>query len=270
MNDTILKIEDLCIKALQGCDEVLLVDDINMEIRRNSICCIVGNSGSGKSLVATSIMAIFADNIRASGNIYFNGDNLLSLPQKSLYKIRGRQIGIVMQNCTGSLNPLLKNGKQLQLVMKNYYKKNERQRAIEILKQVELEHPEQVLNQYPHELSGGMKQRFLTAIGMVNSPELLIMDEPTKGMDVILRNQIAEMIEKVYQTTGTTILLITHDLELAHKLSNYCYVMSKGKTVEANKTKVLFEQPNSSVFKELLASEQKLSMFFSGKEREIC
>lgn len=264
MRDSILKIEGLCINAAQDGHDVALVNDINIEIKRNSICCIVGNSGSGKSLVATSIISIFADNLRVSGAIYFNGVDLLSLPPKELDKIRGKQIGIVVQNCAGALNPLLKNGKQLRLVMKKYHKGNEKQKAIEVLRRVELGEPGKILNQYPHELSGGMKQRLLTAIGMVNAPDLLIMDEPTKGMDVILRNQIAAMIEKVYKETDTTILLITHDLELAYKLSDYCYVMSRGSIVEENNTKLLFNHSNSSVFKELLNSEQKMSSFFRG------
>lgn len=271
MSDTILQIKGLSIKVKGNENTVTeLVNHINMEIKRNSICCIVGNSGSGKSLVATSIMGIFAENLHVSGNIYFNDEDILTLPQKRLEKIRGKQIGIVMQNCAGSLNPLLKNGKQLRLSMKNYHRGKERQRAIDVLEQVELKPPEQILRQYPHELSGGMKQRLMTAIGMVNSPTLLIMDEPTKGMDVILRNQIADMIEKLYKNTHTTILLITHDLELAHKLSDYCYVMSDGEIVEENETQALFKQANSDVFKKLITSEQKMTCFFDGKGREQC
>lgn len=269
MNDTILQINSLSIKAGDSQGRTTeLIKHINMKVKRNSICCIVGNSGSGKSLIAMSVMGIFADNLEVNGTIYFNGEDLLNVSNKKPETIRGKQIGIVMQNCAGALNPLLKNGKQLRSVMKNYFRGRERQRMIEVLRQVELTCPEQVLKQYPHELSGGMKQRLMTAIGMVNSPSLLIMDEPTKGMDFILRNQIADMIKKLHKDSCMTILLITHDLELAYKLSDYCYVMSDGKIVEENETGRLFEKSESNVFRNLLASERKMTCFFRGKDEQ--
>lgn len=254
MNDVILRIENFSIETT----ELKLLKNINMKVKRKSICCIVGNSGSGKSLAAKSILGIFSDNLRVSGNIYF--DDEFPLTERKLEKIRGKQIGIVMQNCAGSLNPLLKNEKQLRLVMKNFHKGNERERMREVLEQVDL--PERILKQYPHELSGGMKQRLMIAIGIINAPKLLIMDEPTKGMDLILRNRIADMIEKLHKADNMSVLLITHDLELAHKLSDYCYVMDGGEVVEENETPILFKHCESAVLKKLISSEQKMSRFF--------
>ncbi len=270
MNDVILNIDKLNIKAISDKETTTLISDISISVKKNSICAIVGNSGSGKSLVATSSMGIFAENLLVNGRIFFKDNDMLNLSERNLEQIRGRQISIVMQNCAGSLNPLLKNGKQLRLVMKNYHKNNEQKRMLEVLNQVELKNPEQILNLYPHELSGGMKQRLMTAIGMVNYPDLLIMDEPTKGMDMILRNQIANMIAKLHKETNITILLITHDLELAHKLSDYCYVMSEGKIVEENRTKLLYEQQTSNTFKKLLAAEEKMTSFFNEKGSVVC
>lgn len=263
MNESMLKIENLFISAINKTESVTLVNNINMEVKENSICCIVGNSGSGKSLLATTILGIIENNLQTNGKIYFKGEDILQLKEKRLREIRGRQIGIVMQNCTGSLNPLLKNGKQLHLVMKNRYKGNAKERAQEVLRQVELQNHEEIVNQYPHELSGGMKQRLMTAIGMIYSPNLLIMDEPTKGLDVILRNQMATMIDALHTQTKTTILLITHDLELANKLSDYCYVMNKGEIVAEGNTKELFNNTTNNAFFDLLSAERKISSFFT-------
>ncbi len=270
MGNELLKIKNLKITIKESNAEEHLVDGVDLSVKKNSICALVGNSGCGKSLIASSIVGVLAENLYTEGDVIYRGENLLTLTEKQLNSIRGKQIGIVMQNCAGSLNPLIKNGKQLSLVIRahGYHGESPKKIALRVLEQVKLECPERILREYPHQLSGGMKQRLLTAIGMCSSPKLLIMDEPTKGMDVILRNQVVGMIGRLHRETGVTILLITHDLNMAHKLSDYCYVMNKGRIVTHGETNVLFASNKDPNLVGLLAAEHQLTRFFTEAEKE--
>jgi peptide/nickel transport system ATP-binding protein len=271
MGENFLEIRKLKIQTGNSMPSKVLVDEVDLSITKNTICALVGNSGSGKSLVALSVIGILAENLTVEGEILFQGRNMLSLPEKHLNTIRGRQIGIVMQNCAGSLNPLLKNGRQISLILREHYPsmKNIGEITVNALKKVRLQNPEQVMNGYPHELSGGMKQRLLAAMGMACSPNLLIMDEPSKGMDLILRNQIADMILMLRRETGITILLITHDLEMAYKLSDYCYVMKEGKISTHGDTRSLFDTAADRALSALLTAEREMNRFFSGRGVEV-
>lgn len=234
-----------------------------MVITRGAVCALVGDSGSGKSLIASSIMGILAENLTVEGEVLFRGRNLLSLTERQLHAIRGKQIGIVMQSTAGSLNPLLSNGRQMALVIREHCPNKDVHRiAVEALEKVRLQNPEQILRQYPHQLSGGMKQRLLTAIGIAGSPDLLIMDEPTKGLDLTLRGQIADMIDRLHRETGVTILLITHDMEMAYRLSDTCYVLRRGAVTARGKTRPLFDMAADQTLSELLGAEQALAGYF--------
>jgi peptide/nickel transport system ATP-binding protein len=260
----ILKINGLKIAAAKGNERIPLVKGVDLSIKRHSLYALVGESGSGKSLLAGSIVRALAENLTTEGEIYYEDQNLLALSEKELNKIRGRQIGIVFQSSAASLNPLVKNGAQVSLVLRGrcVSRSAKRNKIIDLIKKVRLEEPERVMKEYPHQLSGGMKQRLLTAIGISGNPELLILDEPTKGMDVVLRNQIASSIYELHQKQGMTVLLITHDLELAAKLSDYCCVMDDGRIVACGETKNLFETSQNPVLLSLLNAERKMTDFF--------
>ena len=264
MGKKLLEIRGLSIVIKKKGQGSLLVDAVDLEIAPRTICALVGDSGCGKSLIASSVMGILAENLCAKGNVYFKGTDLLTLSERKRNTIRGKQIGIVMQNCAGSLNPLLKNGRQLELVIKEHREKGASSQEIarNVLKQVRLSPPDQIIKAYPHQLSGGMKQRLLTAIGIGSSPELIIMDEPTKGLDLILRNQIADTIHTLHRETGITILLITHDLEMAYKLSDECYVMKKGRIAAHGETRMLFDEAKDETLSGLLAAEKRMTRFF--------
>jgi ABC-type dipeptide/oligopeptide/nickel transport system ATPase component len=264
-----LYIKKLRIKTNDSTPAKVLIDGVDFSIAQNTICALVGDSGGGKSLMALSVMGIFAENLCLNGEILFQGKNLLALTEKELNTVRGRQIGIVMQNCAGSLNPLLKNGRQLSLVIREHFplKRKTLEIAMTALEKAQLQNPGQALNQFPHHLSGGMKQRLLTAMGMSCSPELLVMDEPGKGMDLVLRNQIAAMILTLRKETGMAILLITHDLEMAYKVSDYCYVMREGKISAHGETRPLFDTPTDTTLSRLLAAEREMNRFFMGERQ---
>ena len=264
MGKNLLEIRKLRIQTTDSKPAKVLVDGVDLSIAENTICALVGNSGSGKSLLALSVMGIFVENLCLNGEILFQGKDLLALTEKELNTVRGRQIGIVMQNCAGSLNPLLKNGRQLSLIIREHCpsKKKTLEIAVKALEKAQLQNPGQVLKQFPHHLSGGMKQRLLTAMGMSCSPALLIMDEPGKGMDLVLRSQIAAMILALRKETGMTILLITHDLEMAYKLSDYCYVMGEGKITAQGETRPLFDTAPDATLSRLLAAEGEMNRFF--------
>lgn len=264
MPDSILDIRDLRVTMKKSTGPAL-VNGINLSIERGSICALVGDSGSGKSLIASSVMGILADNLNCSGEILFDDENLLGLTEKRLRTIRGKQIGVVMQNCAGSLDPLLKNGRHLSMAVRAHCLPGEdvRGRCLALLRGVRLSEPEQVMRQYPHQLSGGMKQRLLTAISLAGRPEFLIMDEPTKGLDLTLRDQTREMIDTVRREAGITILLITHDLELAEALSDDCYVIRRGEITAHGPTKTLFREAQDETLAGLLLAEHQMNGFFT-------
>lgn len=268
MSKPLLEIRGLTIQAENQDGRSILVDGVSLEIAEHTICALVGDSGSGKSLVASSILGILAGNLTATGEILFQGRNLLSLTEKQLGDIRGRQIGIVMQNTAGSLNPLAKNGRQLSMVLRGHCadKKDIHTSAVRALEKVRLPGPEQIMRAYPHQLSGGMKQRFLTAMGISGSPALLILDEPTKGLDLVLRKQITGMISSLHAETGIAILLITHDLELAGHLAEDCTVMRGGRVTSYGRTRQLFEALDDAVLSDLLAAERELSGYYWREE----
>lgn len=247
-----------------------LVNGVDLAVGNGSICALVGDSGSGKSLLAAAIVGVLAENLEAAGEILFAGTDLLSLPEKRLDAVRGRRIGIVMQNCAGSLDPLLKNGRHLSMAVQAHRRPGEdvRETCLALLRQVGLENPAQVMRQYPHQLSGGMKQRLQMAIGLAGRPELLILDEPTKGLDLVLRRQTADMIEAIRRETGVTILLITHDMELAYHLSDHCYVIRNGKITTHGATRALFGSASDPTLAGLLDAERQMNGFFPGNTME--
>jgi peptide/nickel transport system ATP-binding protein len=265
MKQNILEIRELKVAEKRRDNRSLIVKGVDLTIRENTICSLVGKSGSGKSLLAASIMGILASNLYSEGEILYRDKKLFELSKEQLNRIRGKHIGIVMQNCSCSLNPLVKNGRQLSIVLKEHLSKKDRRnkQAEELLRSVKLENPRSVMNRYPHELSGGMKQRLLTAIGIGGAPELLIMDEPTKGMDVILRNQMADMIYQLHKKTNVSILMITHDLELAYNISHDCYVMNQGRITTHGETKKLFETTNDCTLIDLINAQKMMTEFFA-------
>jgi oligopeptide transport system ATP-binding protein len=238
---------------------VKAVDGISFQLQRGETLGIVGESGSGKSVTNLSIIRLVQEppGKIVSGEILFNGQDILLLPPAAVRKIRGRRIAMIFQDPMTSLNPFMKICKQL-MEMTQLHLGHSRQQAyehaIKMLETVGIPDARTRANSYPHEFSGGMRQRVMIAMALSCEPELLIADEPTTALDVTIQAQILELIKKLKQKTGTSVILITHDLGVVAGMTDHVIVMYAGKIFEQAKTKELFARPGNPYTKGLLRS----------------
>lgn len=233
-----------------------ILQGIDIDIARNAITALVGMSGSGKSLSALSIARLFSNNFSPSGEIIFEGKNLLDLDEKHLQDIRGKDIGFIFQDPLNSLNPLHKIGKQILEIITTHNiigKQEGTKRVQDLLQKVGLSKSQSL--KYPHELSGGERQRVMIAIALANNPKLLIADEPTTSLDLNIGKQILDLIKSLCD--DISVLFITHDLGLVRHYADFVYVMKEGKIVEHAHTQELFNSPKQDYTKELIASKPK-------------
>jgi len=230
--------------------------DVSFSLKKGEMHALVGESGCGKTMSAMSILNLLPKTaIIKSGEICFKGENILNLKQKEIQKIRGAKIALIPQDPMTSLNPLYTIGDQLLEVIKihqNLEGNEARQKAIEALEAVQIPCAETRLNSYPHEFSGGMKQRAIIAMALACKAEILIADEPTTALDVTIQAQIMELLKEIKTKTNTSILLITHDLALVSENADEISVMYSGRIVENAPTKEFFQTPNHPYSKALL------------------
>ena len=235
------------------------VDGISFELKRGETLGIVGESGSGKSVTNLSIIRLIPDppGKIASGEIIFNGSDLLLLSNEAIRKVRGRRIAMIFQDPMTSLNPFMKISKQLMEMTElhlGHTKSQARAHAIRMLETVGIPDAEARADSYPHEFSGGMRQRVMIAMALSCEPELLIADEPTTALDVTIQAQILELIKKLKRETGTSVILITHDLGVVAGMTDEVIVMYAGKIFEQARTSELFSRPGNPYTKGLLRS----------------
>lgn len=224
---------------------VKAVDGISFQVDFGETVCIVGESGSGKSVLAHSIMQLNekTKTFHPEGAIYFEEENLLKATDKRLRQIRGNEIAMIFQDPMSSLNPVFKIGRQLIEAITSHEKiskKDARKKAIELLKDVGIPDAETRLNNYPHQFSGGMRQRVLIAIALAGRPKLLIADEPTTALDVTIQAQILELIQKIQKKYDMAVLLITHDLGVVAQIADRVLVMYSGQIVEQGSVEDIF------------------------------
>ena len=232
--------------------EVQAVRDVSFEVRKGEILGIVGESGCGKSVTAQCIMRLNPEppGFFKGGEILFNGQDVLKMNQKELRKMRGQDIGFVFQDPMTSLNPTMRVGAQIEEVFvgrKDISKKEVKEKTLEIMKLVGISDVEKRYRQYPHELSGGMKQRVMIAIALVSRPSLIICDEPTTSLDVTIEAQILDLLLELREKLGTSIIMITHDLGVIARLCDRVVVMYGGKIVERGTVQDIFLQDGASV-----------------------
>jgi ABC-type dipeptide/oligopeptide/nickel transport system ATPase component len=235
------------------------VDDVSFEIPKGKTVCIVGESGSGKSITSLSTMGLIdAPGKIVGGEIIFEGTDLLKLSEKEMRSVRGRDISMIFQEPMTSLNPSYTVGYQidevLKLHQKNLDKKQRFEKAVDMLELVGMPDPREKYREYPFKLSGGQRQRIMIAMAMACEPKLLIADEPTTALDVTIQAQVLELMNKLQEKKGTSILFITHDLGVVSKVADEIIVMYKGHIVEKATAKELFTDPRHPYTRALLHS----------------
>jgi len=261
----ILRIENLKTFFFTHDGTVKAVDGVNLKIKEGETLGLVGESGCGKSVTALSIMRLIPSppGKIVSGKILFEGKNLIDLDEKEMRKIRGRKISMIFQEPMTSLDPMFTIGHEIIEVLKLHQglKKDEaRKKAIESLKIVGIPDPERRINEYPHELSGGMKQRAMIAMALSCNPALLIADEPTTALDVTIQAQILRLIDGLKKKFGTSVLIITHDLGVIAETCENVAVMYAGHIVEQTDVKTLFRKPLHPYTKGLIKSIPRLDI----------
>ena len=236
-----------------------ILTDINLNVNTNEIVALVGESGSGKSVTAQAVMGLLPKNQTEieRGAIHFDKENLLTLTPKKWGKLRGNELGMVFQEPQSSLNPSMRCGEQIeelgrQHLSKQLSKQALRAKVIEALAHVQLPNPERIYTAYPHQLSGGQKQRIMIAMALFCAPKLLIADEPTTALDVLVQKEIIELIKSLQDQYKMSVLFISHDLSLVAKLADRIAVMQAGKIVEQAPSEILFKNPQHPYTKGLL------------------
>jgi oligopeptide transport system ATP-binding protein len=258
-NGNLLEVRDLRTYFDTEDGEVKAVDGMTFEMKRGETLGIVGESGSGKSVANLSILRLIPQppGRIVSGEITFNGTNILALSENEVRKIRGRRIAMIFQDPMTSLNPFMKISRQLMEITQLHLGHTKRQaydHAIKMLETVGIPDARARVDNYPHEFSGGMRQRVMIAMALSCEPELLIADEPTTALDVTIQAQILELIKTLKQATGTSVILITHDLGVVAGMTDHVIVMYAGKVFEQAPTRELFAVPGNPYTKGLLRS----------------
>ena len=264
----LLKINNLCL-SISSDNESEILKNINFSLKESEILSLIGESGSGKSLTALSIIRLLENNCRVtSGDIIFNNKNLLSLEERSMRIIRRSDISMIFQEPMRSLNPVMSITDQLEESYKNENKKDIKNKIVENLISVGINDAERVMSLFPHQLSGGMKQRIMIAMAIACKPKLLIADEPTTSLDVTIQKQVLDLLLKLKDDLNMSILFITHDLAVASQISDRIVVMKSGEIVEDNYSMDFFKNPKSSYSKTLLESSSYTKRNASRENKE--
>lgn len=257
----ILTVNDLTIRFSTRSDSITAVEKLNFNVEKEDIFGIVGESGSGKSVTALSVLGLLSENaIIDSGRIIYEEKDILKLNEDDMRKIRGKKISMIFQDPMTSLNPVFKIGDQIKDVLLRHEKMSSncaKSRVIQLLKDVGVPDPVKRYNSYPHEFSGGMRQRVMIAMAIACNPEVLIADEPTTALDVSTQRDILKLLLQVKKQYDMTIIIITHDLGIIANLCNRMIVMRNGKKIEEGDVLTVFENPKSPYTLELLNSLPK-------------
>lgn len=256
--DSLLSVDDLQVQFQTKKGINTAVDGISFSVGKGEILGIVGESGCGKSVTSLSILRLLGMNARISrGSIQLDGRELTSLTEDEMCEIRGNEIAMIFQDPMTALNPTLTIGNQLiepLIIHQGYNKKDAWKEAIEVLKKVGIAAPEKRMKEYPHQLSGGMRQRVMIAMAVSCAPKLLIADEPTTALDVTIQAQILELMADLRQKMNTAIILITHDMGVVAETADNILVLYAGKVVEYGSVKEIFNNPKHPYTQGLLSS----------------
>lgn len=263
--EKILQVKDLQVSFSTYGGEVKAVRGVSFDLHKGETLAIVGESGCGKSVTSQSIMRLIPDppGKIVGGEILFKGKNLILLTEPELRKIRGANISMIFQDPMTALNPTITIGEQIMegiIQHEKLSRKQAQKAAVEMLTLVGIPSPEQRLKQYPHQFSGGMRQRIVIAMALVCKPDVLIADEPTTALDVTIQAQILELFREIQNKTGVSIILITHDLGVVAQVADRIAVMYAGKIVELGSRRDIFYQPKHPYTQGLLKSVPRLDI----------
>ncbi|WP_051207373.1 ABC transporter ATP-binding protein [Butyrivibrio sp. AE3006] len=263
--EVILDVTDLHIEFHDHDKPETVVEDFDLMLEKGEIVGIVGESGSGKSMSALAIAGLLKRHaLTKNGRIMFDGHDLLTCDRKILRSYQGDEISIIFQEPMTSLNPVKKIGWQVEESLRIHHKEidkaTRKKKAIEMMDAVGLREPEKVYDMYPHELSGGMRQRVMIAAAMIAEPRILIADEPTTALDVTIQAQIVDLLRKLNKEKGTAIIFISHDLSLIRQLCQRVIVMQSGNIVETGNVEEIFRAPKMSYTRKLIAAIPQIDL----------
>lgn len=261
----LLSLKEVTVRFGQGSSEIIAVSDVSFDIPQSSIVGVVGESGSGKSVTSHAITRLFPKSAKANirGKINFEGRDLIAMPDSELRSIRGAGISYVFQDPLSALNPVKRCGDQVVEAIRIHEPHTStvraRERVLELFERLGLPRPRDTMQKYPHELSGGMRQRVMIAMALACKPALLIADEPTTALDVIVQKQIVDLLQEVVRDSGTSLLFISHDLALVSSIADDVVVMRNGGVVESGKTADIWRNPTHPYTRQLWDSTPTLS-----------
>ena len=268
---TLLKVENLAVSFHTYVSDVYVVRNVSFEVEEGKVTAIVGESGCGKSVTSKSIMGLIQKpgKINEGSKIYFKGENILDYSEKQWQEYRGKHCSIVFQDALTALNPTMNVGNQIVekiLLHKKVSKKEAWEEGIRMLELVGIPNPETRMKQYPHEFSGGMRQRVMIAIALTLHPELVIADEPTTALDVTVQADVIDKMKEIQEESGMTIILITHDLGIVANFANNIVVMYAGEVVETGTSDDIFYRAKHPYTKALLRAVPRLD---ASEEEEL-
>ncbi|CQR46814.1 Oligopeptide transport ATP-binding protein OppD [Paraliobacillus sp. PM-2] len=246
MGNSLLEVNNLDVSFKIGKKTYPALEDITFKINENTIVGVVGESGSGKSLTAQSILGILPTNTEVEGSIKLENDELINKSMKDWKKLRSNEVSLIFQEPMTSLNPLMKVGKQISEILKKHTNDSKEQRykkTIKIMNEVGLKRSENLYHSYPHELSGGMRQRIVIAMAIINNPKLIIADEPTTALDVTIQAQILNLLKSIVKKRNGAMLFISHDWGVISQVCDYVLVMYAGQIVEQGLIENLLNNP---------------------------
>jgi peptide/nickel transport system ATP-binding protein/oligopeptide transport system ATP-binding protein len=262
MAERLLEVKDLHVHFATEDGVVRAVDGVSWELERGKVLGIVGESGSGKSVTAMTLMGLTRDvNARFQGEVLYKGKNLLEVPEAEMEDYRGNELGMIFQDPMTSLNPVYRIGEQIVEAIQAHQKvdrRSARRRAVELLRQVGIPNPESRVDDFPHQFSGGMRQRAMIAMALSCNPDVLIADEPTTALDVTIQAQIIELIGRLKNDFNSSVILITHDLGVVADIADEIIVMYAGRVVERAPKRDLFYDPQHPYTWGLLGSIPRL------------
>lgn len=269
---TLLAVNDLSVRFQTEDGQVLAVDGASFQMDEREVLALVGESGCGKSVTAMALTGLLPRNATVSGSVSFGGRELVGLAESRLTSVRGKEIAYVFQEPMTSLNPVLTVGKQIREVLYRHQRMARAaagRRALELLTQVGIPEPGRRLGEYPHQLSGGMRQRVMIAMALACRPKLLVADEPTTALDVTIQAGILDLLRTLSEEIGTAVLLITHDLGVVADIADRVVVMYAGRTIEESRVDGLFASPSHPYTRGLLDAVPNPARHTDGGLREI-